>query len=132
MNSNSVHSKIRDFFAKPQIISVRRLRSLTLANKNVPFRIWGSTLEGDTYSGREVFTFNGPSRSPGVGYNYNARGYMIMYDMNKGDGLTKTGCIRLCIFSQFAHQVSQVKSKSKIDITPLPTLYLWRYSSLLG
>jgi len=85
MNSNSVHNRIKEFFAKPQTISVRRLRSLTLANKNVPFRIWGSTLEGDSYSGREVFTFNGPSRSPGVGYNYNALGYMIMYDMNKGD-----------------------------------------------
>ena len=85
MNSNSVHNRIKQFFEKPQIISVRRLRNLTLANKNVPFRIWGSTLEGDTYSGREVFTFNGPSRSPGVPYNYNALGYMIMYDMNKGD-----------------------------------------------
>ena len=85
MNVNSVHSKIKSFFAKPQNISVRRLRSLTLANKNVPFKIWGSTLEGDVYSGREVFTFNGPSRNPGVPYNYNAKGYMIMYDMNKGD-----------------------------------------------
>jgi hypothetical protein len=85
MNSNSVHNRIKEFFAKPQFISIRRLRSLTLANKNVPFRIWGSTLEGDSYSGREVFTFDGPSRSPGVGYNYNALGYMIMYDMNKGD-----------------------------------------------
>jgi hypothetical protein len=85
MNVNSVHNKIREFFAKPQSISVRRLRSLTLANKNVPFKIWGSTLEGDVYSGREVFTFNGPSRNPGVPYNYNAKGYMIMYDMNKGD-----------------------------------------------
>jgi hypothetical protein len=61
------------------------LRSLTLANKNTPFKIWGSTLEGDSYDGREVFTFTGPSRNPGVGYNYNALGYMIMYDMNKGD-----------------------------------------------
>ena len=85
MNTNSVHSKIKAFFAKEETISVRRLRNLTLANKNVPFRIWGSTLEGDTYSGREVFTFEGPSRNPGVGYNYNALGYMIMYDMNKGD-----------------------------------------------
>lgn len=82
---NSVHNRIKQFFAEEQNIPVRRLRSLTLANKNVPFRIWGSTLEGDRYAGREVFTFNGPSRSPGVGYNYNARGYMIMFDMNKGD-----------------------------------------------
>ena len=85
MDSNSVHSKIQQFLKKEETISVRRLRSLTLANKNVPFKIWGSTLEGDTYSGREVFTFNGPSRNPGVPYNYNRLGYMIMYDMSKGD-----------------------------------------------
>ena len=83
--SNSVLNKILKFKSETQQISVRRLRSLTLANKNVPFRIWGSTLEGDSYDGREVFTFNGPSRNPGVPYNYNALGYMIMYDMSKGD-----------------------------------------------
>jgi hypothetical protein len=88
MNSNSVHNKVKEFFAKEQPISVRRLRNLTLANKNVPFKIWGSTLEGDNYDGREVFTFFGPSRNPGVGYNYNALGYMIMYDMNKGEPRT--------------------------------------------
>jgi hypothetical protein len=82
---NSVHNKIKEYFAKDQFISVRRLRNLTLANKNTPFKIWGSTLEGDQYDGREVFTFNGPSRNPGVAYNYNAKGYMIMFDMNKGD-----------------------------------------------
>jgi hypothetical protein len=85
MIENIVHSKIQQFLKKEETISVRRLRSLTLANKNVPFKIWGSTLEGDTYSGREVFTFNGPSRNPGVPYNYNRLGYMIMYDMSKGD-----------------------------------------------
>ena len=85
MLENKVYSKILAFARTEQQISVRRLRSLTLANKNVPFKIWGSTLEGDTYSGREVFTFNGPSRNPGVPYNYNALGYMIMYDMSKGD-----------------------------------------------
>ena len=85
MYNNSVHNKLKAFLAKEEKISVRRLRSLTLANKNTPFKIWGSTLEGDSYEGREVFTFTGPSRDPGVGYNYNALGYMIMYDMNKGD-----------------------------------------------
>jgi hypothetical protein len=85
MNNNSVHSKILQFKREVQRISVRRLRSLTLANKNTPFKIWGSTLEGDDYSGREVFTFEGPSRNPGVPYNYNAMGYMIMFDMSKGD-----------------------------------------------
>jgi hypothetical protein len=83
--SNSVLNKILKFRNETQQISVRRLRSLTLANKNVPFRIWGETLEGDSYDGREVFTFNGPSRNPGVPYNYNALGYMIMFDMSKGD-----------------------------------------------
>lgn len=85
MTGNSVYSKIKQFLAKDEIISVRRLRSLTLANKNTPFKIWGTTLEGDSYSGREVFTFFGPSRNPGVAYNYNAEGYMIMYDMGVGD-----------------------------------------------
>jgi len=85
MYNNSVHNKIKEFFAKEQTIPVRRLRNLTLANKNIPFKIWGTTLEGDEYKGREVFTFQGPSRNPGVAYNYNALGYMIMYDMNVGD-----------------------------------------------
>lgn len=85
MTSNSVYSKLAQYLAKEEPISVQRLRSLTLTNKNVPFKIWGSTIEGDSYSGREVFTFIGPSRNPGVAYNYNALGYMIMYDMSKGD-----------------------------------------------
>ena len=85
MIENKVYSKILAFARTEQKISVRRLRNLTLANKNVPFKIWGSTLEGDTYSGREVLTFNGPSRNLGVAYNYNAWGNMIMYDMSKGD-----------------------------------------------
>lgn len=88
MTSNSVNNKILQFFQKEQPINVRRLRNLTLANKNIPFKIWGETLEGDSYDGREVFTFFGPSRNPGVAYNYNARGYMIMYDMNKGEPRT--------------------------------------------
>lgn len=88
MNANTIHSKIVEFRDKPQKISVRRLRSLTLAYKNVPFKIWGETLEGDEYEGREVFTFVGPSRNPGVPYNYNALGYMIMYDMKKGEPRT--------------------------------------------
>ena len=51
-------------------------------------KIWGTTLDGEIYNGREVFTFQGPSRSPGVGYNYNAKGYMIFFDMNKGESRT--------------------------------------------
>lgn len=88
MNSNSVHNKIYLLADKPISISVGRLRNLTLANKNTAFKIWGSTIEGDRYDGREVFTFFGPSRSPGVGYNYNAYGYMIMYDMGIGEPRT--------------------------------------------
>jgi hypothetical protein len=85
---NTFLKNLYEFKARPNKISVQRLRTLTLNNKNVPFRIWGETLEGDSYSGREVFTFIGPSRNPGVGYNYNARGYMIMYDMVKGEPRT--------------------------------------------
>jgi hypothetical protein len=85
MNIQSVYSNFIKFAEQPLRISRRRLRTLTLTNKNTPFRIWGSTLEGDDYEGREVFTFNGPSRNPGVPYNYNSYGYMIMFDMSKGD-----------------------------------------------
>lgn len=88
MYNNSVHNKIREFFAKEQVINVRRLRNLTLANKNIPFKIWGTTLDGEEYNAREVFTFQGPSRNPGVGYNYNAKGYMIMLDMRTGEPRT--------------------------------------------
>ena len=91
MISNSVHNKIHAFLQREEPISVRRLRSLTLINKNTPFKIWGETLEGDSYNGREVFTFEGPSRvagSPASNYNYNAMGYMIMYDMTKGEPRT--------------------------------------------
>jgi len=85
MNTNLVHNKIYLLADKPISINTKRLRNLTLANKNTIFKIWGSTLEGDTYNGREVYTFAGPSRNPGVGYNYNAEGYMIMYDARLGD-----------------------------------------------
>jgi hypothetical protein len=88
MYSNSVINKLLKFQGEEKFISVRRLRTLTLTNKNTPFKIWGTTLDGERYNGREVFTFNGPSRSPGVGYNYNAKGYMIMFDMNKGENRT--------------------------------------------
>ena len=85
---SSVLSKILKFAEEEKTISVRRLRTLTLVNKNTIFKIWGTTLDGERYNGREVFTFTGPSRSPGVGYNYNAKGYMIMFDANKGEPRT--------------------------------------------
>ena len=88
MYNNSVINKLLRFQGEEKTISVRRLRTLTLVNKNTPMKIWGTTLDGETYNGREVFTFTGPSRSPGVGYNYNAKGYMIFFDMNKGEPRT--------------------------------------------
>ena len=83
MNISKVYSKYLKF-ADNKKISRRALRSKTL-KWNKPFKIWGTTIEGDEYNGREVFTFNGPSRNPGVPYNYNALGYMIFFDMGKGD-----------------------------------------------
>ena len=84
MYNNVITSKLNKFAKTDKRISVRRLRTLTLINKNTPMKIWGTTIKGERYAGREVFTFTGPSRSPGVGYNYNAKGYMIFFDMNKG------------------------------------------------
>ena len=82
--TNKIYNRIQEFRNGEQEISVRRLRTLTLTNKNVPLKIWGETLDGEQYDGREVFTFQGPSRNPGVPYNYNALGYMIFFDMGAG------------------------------------------------
>jgi hypothetical protein len=82
--TNKIYNRIQEFRNGEQEISVRRLRTLTLTNKNVPLKIWGETLDGEQYDGREVFTFQGPSRNPGVGYNYAALGYMIFYAMDAG------------------------------------------------
>jgi hypothetical protein len=84
MNANSVYNRILKLREEEPRITVRRLRTLTLTNKNTPMKIWGTTLDGESYTGREVFTFQGPSRNPGVPYNYNALGYMVFFDMNKG------------------------------------------------
>ena len=99
MNNNSAHNRILKFRENnPRVmllleednptLSVRRLRTLTLTNKNTPMKIWGTTIKDESYSGREVFTFQGPSygpKSPQTRYNYNQKLYMIFYDMNKGD-----------------------------------------------
>ncbi len=84
MYNNLITSKLNKFAKTDKIISVRRLRTLTLINKNTPMKIWGTTLDGRRYSGIDVFTFTGPSRSPGVGYNYSRLGYMIFFQMTKG------------------------------------------------
>lgn len=84
MNHNIVNSKLLQFAKRPNRMSRRALKAMTL-KWNRPFKIWGETLEGDKYEGRELFSFTGPSNNPGVGYDYEARGYMIFYDMNKGD-----------------------------------------------
>ena len=77
-------------FAKNPTVSRRRLRTMSL-EWNTPFKIWGETLEGDNYDGREVFSFSGPARgpaSPATRYPYSRMGYMIFYDMRKGEPRT--------------------------------------------
>ena len=62
------------------------MRQVTL-NWNQPFKIWGTTKDGERYEGRELFSFTGPSNSPLSPlsrYNYPSKGYMIFYDMRKG------------------------------------------------
>ena len=50
---SSVLSKILKFAKGDKNISVKRLRTLTLTNKNTPMKIWGTTLDGEIYNGRE-------------------------------------------------------------------------------
>jgi hypothetical protein len=50
MNINSVYKKYLKF-AEKRVMSRRALRTKTL-NWNRPFKIWGRTIEGDSYEGR--------------------------------------------------------------------------------
>ena len=86
MEINRVIKRILEFQRTPRKISRRALRQVTL-NWNQPFKIWGTTKDGERYEGRELFSFTGPSNSPLSPlsrYNYPSKGYMIFYDMRKG------------------------------------------------
>ena len=85
MNSNKVYTKYLKF-ASNRTMSRRALKTFSL-KWNRPFKIWGTTKDGQAYNGRELFSFNGPSNGPGspmANYNYPSLGYMIFFDMNKG------------------------------------------------
>lgn len=85
MNIQTVYTKYLKF-ASNRTMSRRALKTFSL-KYNRPFKIWGTTKDGERYSGREMFSFNGPSTAPGspfANYNYPALGYMIFFDMNKG------------------------------------------------
>ena len=86
MEQRIVLEKILKFQREPRKMSRRALKTFTL-KYNRPFKIWGTTKDGDRYDGRELFSFTGPStapNSPFSRYNYPALGYMIFYDMRKG------------------------------------------------
>ncbi len=90
MNIQTAYKKLLALQRTPRRISRRALRQVSL-NWNQPFKIWGTTKDGEVYEGREVFSFAGPSNgplSPLTRYNYPSLGYMIFYDMRKGEPRT--------------------------------------------
>jgi len=66
-------------FAKATEISQSEMEDMVLT-WNEPFRIYTRKLDG-TRMVRDMFSFSGPSGN--VRYNYQAKGYMILYDLDR-------------------------------------------------
>jgi hypothetical protein len=81
MNSNHqrVNSKLYEFRSR-EFISLSELKDMVLT-WNKPFRLYTSKLSGANRYYSEAYTVAGPSGR--VKYNYEAKGYMIIFDSIK-------------------------------------------------
>lgn len=79
MNSNTVHKNIQKFARKT--ISLQELKDMVLTWYE-PFRIYTTKLNGRNMT-REMYSTPGPSGD--AVYDYEARGYMVLYDNGKDD-----------------------------------------------
>lgn len=66
-------------FAKATEITQSEMEELVLT-WNEPFKIYTRKLDG-TRMVRDMFSFDGPSGN--VNYDYKAKGYMILYDLDR-------------------------------------------------
>ena len=82
MNSNKVHKKITHFASKRKDISLAELKDMVLTWYE-PFQIWSKKLYGGSIRGRDMYSTPGPSGD--AVYDYEARGYMVLYDAGKND-----------------------------------------------
>jgi len=82
MDSNSVYSKINHFATKTKRISLSEAKDIVLTWYE-PFQIWSDKLYSGTISGRKMESVAGPSGD--AVYDYEAKGYMVLYDFSVND-----------------------------------------------
>lgn len=82
MESNSVNKKILKFASKSKRISLDEAKDIVLTWYE-PFQIWSDKLYSGKISGREMESIAGPSGD--AVYDYDARGYMVLYDFSVDD-----------------------------------------------
>ena len=81
MNSNSVYQKMQWFANKKKTISVSEMKDIVLTWME-PFKIYTKKLDGTNMT-RDMYSVPGPSGD--AVYDYEAKGYMVLYDEGKGD-----------------------------------------------
>ena len=81
MNSNAVHKKITHFASKRKDISLAELKDMVLTWYE-PFRIYTTKLSGRNMT-RDMYSTPGPSGD--AVYDYEAMGYMVLYDEGRDD-----------------------------------------------
>jgi len=84
MDSNKVYSKFLQLASKTKYVSLDELKDIVLTWYE-PFRIFAIKKNGDSLGGkgREMYSTAGPSGD--AVYDYEARGYMVLYDDGKND-----------------------------------------------
>ena len=81
MDSNKVHKKLNYFASKRVDISLAELKDLVLTWYE-PFRIYATKLNGRNMT-RDMYSTPGPSGD--AVYDYEAMGYMVLYDEGRDD-----------------------------------------------
>jgi hypothetical protein len=82
MTGNNVNKKILEFATKTKRISLAEAKDIVLTWYE-PFEIWADKLYAGKISGREMESVAGPSGD--AVYDYEAMGYMVLYDFSVND-----------------------------------------------
>lgn len=82
MNGNTVNKKVLEFATKTKTISLAEAKDIVLTWFE-PFQIWADKLYAGKIRGREMESVAGPSGD--AVYDYEARGYMVLYDFSVND-----------------------------------------------
>lgn len=82
MNGNTVNKKVLEFASKTKTISLAEAKDIVLTWYE-PFQIWADKLYAGKISGREMESVAGPSGD--AVYDYEAKGYMVLYDFSVND-----------------------------------------------